>query len=282
MIFAGNPAVVGHRGFGAGEPGGYLENTMASYQAAADHGLTWIELDVQRSRDGQLVVRHDPVTPGGALVVSCTAAELAAAGILGFAEVMAALPPGMAVNVDVKTIIEDAADPADQCTGPLVAAALRELAGSRPLLVASFDPAVLVYLREQALPGVPLGLITAQGYPAWHALPAARGLGMTAVSMNAAAFGLQRDVPRAVDREPAELIERAHQAGLEVLAWCPGPQDAARLAAAGIDAVCVNDVPGVLAALIPEPRAALAAEQATALATPPAGSPSRLLRPGRS
>jgi glycerophosphoryl diester phosphodiesterase len=141
---------------------------------------------------------------------------------------------------------------------------------------------VLVYLREQALPGVPLGLITAQGYPARHALPAARGLGMTAVSMNAAAFGLQRDVPRAVDREPAELIERAHQAGLEVLAWCPGPQDAARLAAAGIDALCVNDVPGVLAALAPEPPAALTPEPAAGPATPPAGSRSRLLRPGRS
>jgi glycerophosphoryl diester phosphodiesterase len=134
MIFAGNPAVVGPRGFGAGEPGGYLENTLASYQAAADHGLTWIELDVQRSRDGQLVVRHDPVTPGGVLVVSCTAAELAAAGILGFAEVMAALPPGMAVNVDVKTIIEDAADPAGRgrCWLPRLTPRCWSTCGSRP------------------------------------------------------------------------------------------------------------------------------------------------------
>jgi len=253
MIFATTPTVVGHRGFGAGDPGpgGYRENTMASYQAALNRGLTWIELDVQRSRDGQLVIRHDPVTPAGDLVVSRTAAELAAAGILPFARVMAALPPGVGVNIDVKTIVEDAADPAEHCTGPLVGAALRELAGSRPLLVTSFDAALLVYLRDLGLPDVPLGLITAQGFPAWHALPAARGLGLAAVSMHAGAFGLLRDVPRAVDRAPAELIERAHQAGLAVMAWCPGPAESARLAAAGIDAVCVNDVPGVLAAVAP-------------------------------
>jgi glycerophosphoryl diester phosphodiesterase len=249
MIFAGNPAVVGHRGFGAGEPGGYPENTLASYQAALDHGLTWIELDVQRSRDGQLVIWHDPVTPGGAALVSRTASELAAEGIVRFADAMAALPPEAAVNIDVKTIIEDAADPAEQCTGPLLAAALRGLAGQRPLLVTSFDPALLVYLRDQGLPGIPLGLITAQGYPAGHALPAAAGLGLAAISVHDGAFGLHREPPREADRDPAELIERAHRAGLEVLAWCPGPLDAALLAGAGIDAVCVDDVPGVLAAL---------------------------------
>jgi len=262
MIFATTPTVVGHRGFGAGDPGGYPENTMASCQAALDCGLTWIELDVQRSADGQLVVRHDPVTPAGELVVSRTAAELAAAGILPFAPVMDALPHGVGVNIDVKTIVEDAADPAERCTGPLVGAALRDLAGSRPLLVTSFDPALLVYLRDLDLPDVPLGLITAQGFPAWHALPAARGLRLSAISMHAAAFGLQRDVPRAVDRTPAELIERAHQAGLAVMAWCPGPAEAARLAAAGIDAVCVNDVPGVLAAVAPELAAAAAPRRA--------------------
>jgi glycerophosphoryl diester phosphodiesterase len=248
MIFAATPTVLGHRGFGAGHPGGYPENTMASYQAALDCGLTWLELDVQRSADDQLVIRHDPVTPAGDLVVSHTAAELAAAGILPFAQVMAALPHGVGVNIDVKTIVEDAADPAERCTGPLVGAALRELAGTRPLLVTSFDAALLVYLRDLGLPDVPLGLITAQGYPAGHALPAAQGLGLAAISMHAGAFGLQRDEPRAA----AGLIERAHQAGLAVMAWCPGPADSARLAAAGIDAVCVNDVPGVLAAVAPD------------------------------
>ena len=46
-----------------------------------------------------------------------------------------------------------------------------------------------------------------------------------------------------------QAIDAAHQAGLEVLVWSPGPADAVRLASAGADALCVNDVPGVLAAL---------------------------------
>ena len=45
------------------------------------------------------------------------------------------------------------------------------------------------------------------------------------------------------------MIGLAHQAGLEVLAWSPTPEMAVRLASAGADALTVDDVPGVLAAL---------------------------------
>jgi glycerophosphoryl diester phosphodiesterase len=38
----------------------------------------------------------------------------------------------------------------------------------------------------------------------------------------------------------------AHEAGLEVLAWCPAAHEVADLVAAGVDAVCVNDVPRLL------------------------------------
>ena len=93
MIFETKPTVVGHRGFGAGTRGGYQENTLASYLAAVEHGLSWIELDVQRTLDDQLVIRHDPVTADGDFLVSKTAEELVAAGIPRFGEVMAALPP---------------------------------------------------------------------------------------------------------------------------------------------------------------------------------------------
>ena len=37
----------------------YPENTMAAFVGAQDLGADWIELDVQQSRDGQLVVTHD-------------------------------------------------------------------------------------------------------------------------------------------------------------------------------------------------------------------------------
>jgi glycerophosphoryl diester phosphodiesterase len=249
MIFDGRPTVVGHRGFGAGEPGGYQENTMPSYLAAAAHGLSWIELDVQRSLDGQFVIRHDPVTPDGDFLVTRSADELGAAGILRFDDVMVELPADMAVNIDVKSIMEDAVDPPHRRTGALIADALRKYAGQRRLLVSSFDPALLVQLKNQALPDVPLGLITWLNFPNWHGVPAAANLGMDAVCLHTGTFGLHRERQRLMDRTIERVIDKVHQAGMEVLVWVPGPEDAVRLAAAGADALCVNDVPGVLAAL---------------------------------
>jgi glycerophosphoryl diester phosphodiesterase len=249
MIFDGAPAVVGHRGFGVGQPGGHRENSMSAYRAAVAAGLPWIELDVQRSRDRQLVIAHDPVTADGAFLVTRTAAELAAAGILRFEDVLADLPADLAINVDVKTIMEDALDPPAERTGALLAATLRRHAGQRRLLVTSFDPGLVVYLRDQALPDVALGLITVENFPSQHAVPAAVALGLAAVSLHTSTLGLRPDRPSRPGRGPAEVIGAAHRAGLEVLAWSPSPADATRLAAAGADAVCVDDVPGVLAAL---------------------------------
>ncbi len=37
----------------------YPENTMAAFQGALEQGADWIELDVQETRDGQLIVMHD-------------------------------------------------------------------------------------------------------------------------------------------------------------------------------------------------------------------------------
>ncbi len=251
MIFDPKPAIIGHRGFGSGERDGYRENTVESFLAAVAHGLTWIELDVQRSRDGQLVVRHNPVTGNDEFIVSLDASELAAFGIPLFEDVMAALPPRVAVNIDVKTIIEDAVDPADHRTAALVAAALRAHAGRRPLFVSSFDPGLLVYLREQDdLPArVPLGLITWLDFPVWHALPAAVGLGLDAVCLHTGTLGMHRKRPRRMDHTVENVIAAAHRAGLEVAVWQASPDTAGMLAAAGADALSVNDVPGVLAAL---------------------------------
>ncbi|ROV58013.1 glycerophosphoryl diester phosphodiesterase [Vibrio ponticus] len=47
--------IVGHRGVA----GLYPENTLVSIQAAIDMGLKWIEVDVQPTKDNQLVVCHD-------------------------------------------------------------------------------------------------------------------------------------------------------------------------------------------------------------------------------
>ncbi|MGW5368070.1 glycerophosphodiester phosphodiesterase [Streptomyces sp. NPDC004009] len=52
---AAGPVVVAHRGASAYAP----ENTLASIDKAARLGFTWVENDVQRTKDGELVVIHD-------------------------------------------------------------------------------------------------------------------------------------------------------------------------------------------------------------------------------
>jgi glycerophosphoryl diester phosphodiesterase len=49
------PLLFGHRGYSAAAP----ENTLAAFRALAEHGIPGAELDVQLSRDGELVVVHD-------------------------------------------------------------------------------------------------------------------------------------------------------------------------------------------------------------------------------
>ncbi|MBN0044008.1 glycerophosphodiester phosphodiesterase [Streptomyces actuosus] len=51
----GPPGIVAHRGASAYAP----ENTLAAVDKAAQLGIRWVENDVQRTRDGALVVMHD-------------------------------------------------------------------------------------------------------------------------------------------------------------------------------------------------------------------------------
>ena len=68
------PKVVAHRGSSEFHP----DNTWAAFEAAAAEGADAIECDVQGTRDGELVIRHD-LAISGRLVAECTFAEVAAA-----------------------------------------------------------------------------------------------------------------------------------------------------------------------------------------------------------
>ncbi|MEW2261482.1 glycerophosphodiester phosphodiesterase family protein [Streptomyces sp. NPDC047853] len=52
---ADGPSVIAHRGASGYAP----ENTLAAVDKAAELGIRWVENDVQRTRDGALVVLHD-------------------------------------------------------------------------------------------------------------------------------------------------------------------------------------------------------------------------------
>lgn len=244
-IFDGEPTVIGHRGLGSGVLDGHAENTMSSYLAAVEAGLGWIELDVRRSADDELVLHHNSATPDGEFIIDRPAQ---ATGLPGFAEVLAELPDGVGVDIDVKTEFEDAVDPADRRTGALLAPLLAQQMNRRPVFVSSFDPALLLYLQDN-LPGLPVGLITWIRFPLHMAVPAAANLGMDAVCIDTRSFALEHGVAQ-FGRRPADYtFDMAHRAGLEVLVWCPDADEAVWFAEAGADALCVNDVPGVLAAL---------------------------------
>ncbi|WP_017595051.1 glycerophosphodiester phosphodiesterase [Nocardiopsis potens] len=240
--------VIGHRGAGRGSAGGLRENTVASYLAAVEAGASWIEIDVRRTSDDVLVLHHDAALGDGRAVVDLTAAQCREAGLVALDDALAALPPEVGLDVDVKTVMEDAADPPERRTGALLAPVLRREAAHRRLFVCSFDPAVLLRVHRDA-PGVPTAWMPFVRNPLDQAVAGAAGLGCAIVAIDARSFGLTGDAPRPGRRGVGYTVDTAHRAGLEVVSWCPDPVDAARFAEAGVDAVVVDDVPGVVAAL---------------------------------
>ena len=70
---ASGPTLIGHRGLGRGIVDGHPQNTLGSFLAALEAGVTWVEVDVRRTADDALVVAHDAAYADGAFVVDLTA-----------------------------------------------------------------------------------------------------------------------------------------------------------------------------------------------------------------
>ena len=77
-VHTGRVLVIGHRGALGHAP----ENTMASFEKGVECGADLLELDVQLSRDGELIVMHDPevsrTTDGTGHIKDMTLAEIKA------------------------------------------------------------------------------------------------------------------------------------------------------------------------------------------------------------
>jgi glycerophosphoryl diester phosphodiesterase len=242
------PTLLGHRGLGRGTVDGHPENTVASMLAALDAGADGLEVDVARTADGALVVSHDPVLPDGRFLVEVDAADATTAGLVLLADLLDTVPAGVPVDLDLKSVLEDATDVASRRTDALLAPLLAAEVRRRPVLVTSFDPAALLRLRE-AVPAVAYGLLAWVDFPLRHAVATAAGLGLDVVGLHHGSFGPNRVEGGPVHRPPEVSVDVAHQAGLQVLAWCPEPDVAAGLVAARVDALVVNDVAAAVAAL---------------------------------
>jgi glycerophosphoryl diester phosphodiesterase len=247
-IFGSSTALLGHRGCGRGTVEGYRENTLDSFLAAIRFGIDWVEVDVRRTSDDVLVVAHNPARDDGRFWADVTGAQAHASGVLTLDDLLAALPDGIGVDFDVKTSLEDAPRDRARTTMGLLAPVVRREAARRPVLVTSFDAAALGICHEQA-PQVPRGLLTWVEFPVGHAVASAAHLGVQVLALHGGSLKPNRREPKHLQRPLRRVIDVAHASGLELLAWCPGASFARRLVAAGVDALCVNDVPTMVSEL---------------------------------
>ena len=150
------PIAIAHRGDSAHAP----ENTLAAFRSAIDAGADWLEMDVQMSDDGHLVVIHDTTvdrtTNGSGRVADFTLAQLQAldAGngeqIPSFAQL---LELASAANI---AILPEAKSPELYPGVEMeIVGALNAAGYAGQAVVQSFDAASLARLHELA-PDLPL------------------------------------------------------------------------------------------------------------------------------
>jgi glycerophosphoryl diester phosphodiesterase len=254
-VFGRSPVLVGHRGSGRGTVNGHQENTLESFLAAVAAGVDWVEVDVRRTSDDKLVVVHNPADPDGVFYADITAREAARKGALRLEALLEALPARAGVDFDVKTSMEDATRERARTTmGQLAAVAVRE-SRRRDVLITSFDPGGLDIARQLA-PGVARGLLTWVDFPIGHAVAAAGHLDVQVLAPHWGSLRPNDIEPKPLQRPLDYVVDLVHESGREFLAWCPTVKFAQRLLDAGVDALCVNDVPDVVRSLLSAPAPA--------------------------
>lgn len=233
----GPPTLVyGHRGAAAYAPG----NTVGALRLAASQGADGVEIDVRRTRDGALVLHHDPVHALAGPIAQVDLAELRllAPEVPTFAEAVAAVGPDLRLDVEVKSAVgEPGFDPRRAVAGRVVAA-LRATGASRRAVITSFDPWVLKQVRHLA-DDIPTGQLVEPGYDPLPLLERIAAAGHAAVML-----------PLVDLDDPETIIAAAAEHGLAVVAWTVNdPDDVRRLAAAGVAAVITDDPTTALEAL---------------------------------
>jgi glycerophosphoryl diester phosphodiesterase len=226
--------IYAHRGASAELP----ENTMAAFRRAVELGVDALELDIHRSRDGVLVVCHDPDgrrragTPER--IAERSFAELQRWDVGGgeriprFEDVVTEFAP-MPLNVDLKRDIADD-----------TVALLRRLGAEERVCLASFQARTLWRVRALGYAG-PTALSRPEVLAAL-ALPAGARRGPLRCRAARAQLPLSLARPW--------IVARMKGLGLAVDFWTvDDPAVARRLVALGADGVMTNDPRRILAAL---------------------------------
>lgn len=241
--------IIGHRGAGRGTvhtPTGEVhENTIPSFRAAHQHGAAWIETDAVRTADNQLVLHHDTVLSDGTPIDTLTLEEAVTRGLDSLAEAFWTLPASLGMIVEVKHILGDT-DTARPDTAGMVAAALiaeRRRTG-RPLASYGFDASTAGRLKPIVTgEGILVGTIAEGGSDLAGMVLTAQREGLHIVAAHTSSLLGERAERQMRPNNLASVVLRAHDLGQIVLAWCPGLEAARLLSDAGVDALCVDDVP---------------------------------------
>lgn len=239
------PLIFAHRGACRVAP----ENTLPAFQAALDLGADGVELDVQYSSDGKLMVFHNPTleatTDGAGRVTSHTfeelrtldagakfAARFAGTRIPTLDEVLDLLRGKLLVNIELKALT-----PTTFNMGTDVVAAVRAHDMADQVLLSSFNPFALRHAKR-AGPEIECGLLLAADLPKWMHWSLTRRWSR--------GDALHPDLPM-VD---AAYMTWARGLGMPVRVWTVNEAaDMQRMIALGVDAI-ITDVPDVLAAML--------------------------------
>lgn len=217
--------LLGHRG----APRLAHENTHEALNGALDAGLHGFETDLQRTKDGVLVIHHDHHLEGGEEISSLTHAELKelAPHVIDLVELRDLMSerPEAIVNLEVKTDAPYMDGRAEE-----LAAALKAWPSGllERLWISSFDPLLLLRLHASEVP-VPLGFLVVHA----SALALLPSLPVVAVHPH---FTLLSE----------ESVRGWHAAGLGVFTWTVNDAPlAARSLGVGVDGL-IGDEPEVL------------------------------------
>ena len=228
------PEAIAHRGV----RDRYPENSLPAFIAAADDGADAIELDVHATRDGVVVVHHDPhlARESTSPLAGCAIAALDYHELSTFE-----LQPGVALPT-LDAALEAIAPRARiyiEIKAPniegLVAAALAKIANAAEYCaVHSFDHRIVKRFRELA-PTIDVGILIV-AYP------------IDSVSLLRSADA--RDFWQACEFIDDDLVRSIHDAGGRVIAWTGNDEaEWKRLRAAGVDGICTDRVAALISSL---------------------------------
>ncbi len=245
-------ANIGHRGTGltrAGHP--YPENSISSFLAAMDEGADGIELDVEITQDGELIVMHDDTLDRTTNCTGCVSEmafdDIRSCRLLDGAgdpteerpptllEVYSALGGNALINVELKVYdpqcLTDTTGPEELV--PLVLDEVARLGGEGRTLFSTFDETAAELIKTKQ--------------PGYYSALLSTGTGAEEVEK---ALLLNQDAIHPFFPVSAETVQSALDGGLQVNVWTV---DAANLMQEQIDkgstAIITNE-PGVLADLL--------------------------------